>query len=283
MPMRFTTSLWGVLATALLLAWGCLEGAAQTPKDGATRAAPPRTGTPPPAPRASIRFLTANDFPPFNYLDEDNVLTGFNIDIARAICLEANVTCEIQVRPWADLVAALRKGEGDAIIASHRITPELLKSVDFTDRYYHTPARFAARRVAPKLAMTPEGLEGKRIGVLKGSAHEMYLKAFFRDAKIELFESSDRAREALAGGKLDLLFDDGFSLSFWLNGTMSKGCCEFRGGPFAEPRFFGDGIGIAIRRNDGELKSMINAALRQVRESGRAEELFLRYFPLKVY
>jgi polar amino acid transport system substrate-binding protein len=247
----------------------------------AAQPAESESGEPPK--RVAIRFLTESDFPPFNYIDEDNALTGFNVDIARAICLDLNAACDIQVRPWADLLPALKKGEADAVIASHTASPSLLKQVDFSDPYYFTPARFAARRSLSELDITPEGLEGMRIGVAKRTAHEAYLRAFFRDSSIRAFETPELARDALVTGAVDLLFDDGVSLAFWLNGTASKACCELRGGPFAEPKYFGDGIGIAIKREDTQLKGLIDTALRRIRQSGRYEELLLRYFPRRVF
>jgi polar amino acid transport system substrate-binding protein len=91
------------------------------------------------------------------------------------------------------------------------------------------------------------------------------------------------AREALSSSQADVLFDDGLSLGFWLNGTLSNQCCEFRGGPFLEPRFFGDGMGIAVPKKDQALRAQLNAALRRVRSSGRLEEIVARYFPLRLY
>jgi polar amino acid transport system substrate-binding protein len=233
--------------------------------------------------RVAIRFLTESDFPPFNYFDEENVLTGFNIDIARAICLELAAACDIQVRPWADLLPALQKGEADAVIASHTASPNLLKAFDFSEPYYFTPGRFVAKRGFTDLEITPEGLEGRRIAVARQTAHEAYLRAFFRDSSIRTFETAELARDALVTGAVDLLFDDGISLAFWLNGTASKACCEFRGGPFLEPKYFGDGVGIAVKRGDAQLKGMIDGALKRLRQSGRYEELLLRYFPLRVF
>src|SRR5262245_61539126 len=255
---------------------------------------PPPLAQPPPANteaetdqtlsrRAVIRFLTEGDYPPFNYLDEDNVLTGFNVDIARAVCLELAAACDIQVRPWSELIPALRRGEADAIIASHAISQNMLKAVDVTDRYYHTPGRFAGPRTTSRLEVTPEGLEGKRIAVAKGTAHEAYVRAFFSDSSIRAFETPELARDALITGAVDLLFDDGISLVFWLNGTASKGCCEFKGGPFSEPKYFGDGVGVVVGREDQQLKSLINAALKHIRTTGRYEELLLRYFPLRAF
>jgi len=233
--------------------------------------------------RVAIRFLTDSDYPPFNYYDEDNVLTGFNVDVARAICLELAAACDIQVRPWAELLPALRRGETDAVIASHAISASALRAVDFTDRYYHTPARFVGKRNSGRLDATPEGLEGRKIAVTKGTAHEAYLRVFFRDSSIRAFDTPELARDALITGAVELLFDDGISLAFWLNGTGSKACCEFKGGPYSEPKYFGDGVGIAVSRDDPQLKTLINAALRRLRESGRFEELVLRYFPLRAF
>ena len=266
-----------------LLAWGNgpPSAVAQAPS-----VAPPAADPAEPQPiprRVAIRFLTDSDYPPFNYYDEDNVLTGFNVDVARAVCLELAAACDIQVRPWPELLPALRRGEAEAVIASHAVSAGALRIVDFTDRYYHTPARFAGKRNTGRLDATPEGLEGKKVAVTKGSAHEAYLRTFFRDSSIRVFDTPELARDALISGASDLLFDDGIALAFWLNGTASKACCEFKGGPFGEPKYFGDGVAIAVSREDPQLKGLINAALKRMRESGRYEELVLRYFPLRAF
>ena len=96
--------------------------------------------------RVAIRFLTESDYPPFNYFDEDNVLTGFNIDVARAVCLELAAACDIQVRPWAELLPALQEGRGRR---RHRLahgSADALKAFDFSEPYYITPGRFAGKR-----------------------------------------------------------------------------------------------------------------------------------------
>ena len=112
--------------------------------------------------RVAIRFLTDSDYPPFNYYDEDNVLTGFNVDIARSICLELAAACDIQVRAWQELLPALRRGEADAVIASHAVSANALKAVDFTDRYYHTPARFAASAPPAGSTSPPKASRARR-------------------------------------------------------------------------------------------------------------------------
>jgi polar amino acid transport system substrate-binding protein len=119
--------------------------------------------------------------------------------------------------------------------------------------------------------------------VAKGTAHEAFVKAFFRDSRIVLFENPELAREALQQEKVDVIFDDGISLAFWLNGSLSRQCCEFRGEAFLEPKYFGDGIAVALPRNDPQIKSLINDALKKVRQSGRFQELVERYFPVRIY
>ncbi len=269
------------LSLALLLA---LLGLQVAPGPCAAQGTEGERASAPDVPRRTVlRFLTEGDFPPFNFYDEEGVLTGLNVDLARAICLELSAACDIRVRPWNELLPALKRGDADAVIAAHAVTPMALAEVDFSDRYFHTPGRFAARRETEQFEVSPEGLEGKRIAVAKGTAHEAYLRTFFHDSTIETYENPDLARDALQQGKVDVLFDDGISLAFWLNGTASRACCEFRGGPYLEPRFFGDGIAIAVPRSDPQIRLLINTALRRVRDNGRLEELVQRYFPFRIY
>jgi len=230
-----------------------------------------------------IRFLTETDYPPFNYAGPDGAPAGFNIDLARMICEEIKVACTIQMRRFDTLIGSLGSNNGDAVIASIAETPELRKQVDFSDPYYRTPARFVARRGVELDEMRPQALEGKRVAVVAGTAHEAYLKALFTEAELHPYPNADAARTALKKGEVELLFGDGISLAFWLNGTDSAACCEFRGGPYLESRFFGEGVGIAVKRGNDLLRQAVNWALFRIWEKGRFTDLWLRYFPISPY
>lgn len=232
---------------------------------------------------SAIRFLTEEDYPPFNFRGPGNQPIGFNIDLARAICLELELTCTIQVRRFDTLLSALEENRGDAIIASLAITPELRKRVAFTDRYYRTPARFVAATSFPAEDVTPEKIAGRRVGVVAGSAHEAYLRAFFAETAIQSHPDLETALKALKRGEVDLVFGDGVALAFWLNGTSSEDCCAFRGGPFTESLYFGEGIGIAVRRDNTALRLALNYALFRLWEKGVMADLYLRYFPIGFY
>ena len=236
-----------------------------------------------PSQRVLIRFVTTDDFPPFNAADEDGVLTGFNVDLAQAICQDLTITCDVKALPWPGLLTALQRDTADVVIAGHRVTADLARRVGFTNRYFYTPARFAVRRNAPEFATTPGGLDGRSVAVVKGSAHEAYLTAFFRNARVVSFDTPELARQAVRTGRTDAVFDDGIGLVFWVNGSLSKACCVLRGGPFFEPRFFGDGIAMLVRKSDNQMRKMVNRSLARIQESGRFQELVDRYFPIRVY
>ena len=230
-----------------------------------------------------IRFLTEVDYPPFNYAGPDGSPIGFNVDLARLICEELKVQCTVQMRRFDTLITALAENRGDAVMASIAVTPDMRRQADFTDPYYRTPARFVTRRDTAMNDVRPERLEGKEIAVVAGTAHEAYLKSLFTEADLRSYPSTEQAREALRRGDVDLLFDDAISLAFWLNGTDSQNCCSFRGGPFIESHYFGEGIGIAVKRGNDTLRQALNWSLFRLWEKGRFSDLWLRYFPISPF
>ncbi|UGY28142.1 transporter substrate-binding domain-containing protein [Bradyrhizobium septentrionale] len=230
-----------------------------------------------------IRFLTETDYPPFNFTGPDGNPAGFNVDLARSLCDEIKVTCTIQMRRFETLIDALATNRGDAIIASMAVTPQLRAKVDFTDPYYRAPARFVSRRDNVMPEIRPEYLEGKKVGVIAGTSHEAYLKAMFTDAEIHSYPDNDALRAALRRGEVDFIFGDAISLAFWINGTDSAECCAFSGGPFVESRFFGEGVGIAVRKGNDLLRQSLNWALFRIWEKGRFTDLWLRYFSISPF
>ena len=128
--------------------------------------------------------------------------------------------------------------------------------------------------------MLPERLEGKKIAVVAGTAHEAYLKAMFTEAEMRPYPNAEAAREALRRQVTSIcLFGDGIALAFWLNGSDSAGCCAFRGGPFLESRYFGEGIGIAVKRGNDLLRLALNWALFQLWEKGSFHRSVAALFP----
>jgi polar amino acid transport system substrate-binding protein len=227
-----------------------------------------------------IRFLTEDDYPPFNYRGPDSRLAGFNVELARALCAEIEASCTIQRRQWDMLIPALDDNSGDAVIASLAINPETRKKVDFTAPYFLAPARFAMRRDSTLADVEPGTLGDRRIAVVRGSRHEAFLAAFYPNVARVAFDNPTLARNALKAGHVQAHFGDATTLAYWLNGSDAAGCCEFRGGPFIDPRFFGDGTGVAVKKGNVALRRALDYALARLARRGAFAELYLKYFPI---
>ncbi|EJW11792.1 ABC transporter, periplasmic amino acid-binding protein [Rhodovulum sp. PH10] len=230
-----------------------------------------------------IRFVSEVDYPPFDYAGPDGNPAGFNIDLARAICEELKVGCTMQMRRFDTLIDTLNEGRADAAIASMAVTPDTRKAVDFSDPYYRPVARFVARRDAGSGPASPQRLEGKTVAVVAGTAHEAYLRTLFTEAQVKPYPTAEEARAALAKGDTDLLFGDGYALAFWLNGKESNGCCAFFGGPFVESRYFGEGVGVAVKKGNDQLRLALDWALFRLWENGTFADLWLKYFPVNPF
>lgn len=232
---------------------------------------------------SSLRFITTDDFPPFNFLDVNGQLTGFNVDLARAICDELDIPCTIQAREWGELIDRVTDGTADAAIAGIAVTPGHRRRLDFTDVYLRVPARFVVRRDQADLVTTPAGLRNRTLAVVARTAHEAYLAAMFPEVRRKLYPDADVARAAVRDGEADVHFGDGLQLGFWLQSEAAADCCVFVGGPYLESRFFGQGHAVAVARGARPIRQAINAALAAVHANGRYAELYLRYFPMGFY
>ena len=232
-----------------------------------------------------LRFLTTTDFPPFNFLDGSGRLTGFHVDLARAICTELEILdkCQIQALPWQELDTALAAKEGEAIIAGISVTAQTRDRYGFSRAYLQFPARFAVRSASPITEPLYTTSAGKRIGVVAGSAHERMLRDYFPEVQVVTYAKQDWVFDDLKAGKIDGTFGDGMRLAFWLSGSDSEGCCRFAGGPYLAPEYLGTGLAIATGRDDPVLTPAFDYALQQINVKGVFDELYLRYFPVSFF
>jgi polar amino acid transport system substrate-binding protein len=229
-----------------------------------------------------IRFLTTTDFPPFNFIDANGLLSGLHVDLARAICRKLDILdrCQIQALPWEELEGALDRNEGDALIAGLAVTGKTREKYAFTRSYLRFPARFVALRGSTLAEPIYGNVAGKRVGVIEGSEHEAMLRDYFPAARVVTYTKPEWLFGDLREGKLDAAFGDGMRLSFWLAGQDSRDCCQFVGGPYLAPEYFGSGLAIAVRKDDSVLADAFDYALREINMDGTFSELYLRYFPV---
>lgn len=230
----------------------------------------------------TLKIGVEGAYPPFSSLATDGQLKGFDIDIANEVCKRLKVKCELVKTEFDALIPALNAKKIDAIVASMSITPERLKSVDFTQKYYHTPARFVTKADS-KLEVTAAGLKGKKIGVQRGTIHDRFVTATFKDSEIVRYNKQDEVFLDLVSGRVDgTMVDSAAADQGFLKTPPGKGFA-FIGPSFTDPTFFGPGAGIAIRKGDKALQGKINAALTAIRADGTHKKFNDAYFEFDIY
>jgi lysine-arginine-ornithine-binding protein len=230
----------------------------------------------------TVRIGTEGAYPPFNSIDSDGNLVGFDVDIAKALCDAAGLTCEFVVQDWDGMIPGLLAKKYDAIIASMSITEERKKKVDFTGKYYNTPAKFIAP-VGKGYDVSPEGLDGLSVGVQRATTHENFLRDNFPGLDIRVYATQDEANADLASGRVDLGHADSVALmDGFLNTDLGMGF-EFVGPDYNVPEWHGVGAGIAVRKGEDELRMALDKAIDTIRANGTYEKINAKYFDFDVF
>lgn len=226
----------------------------------------------------TIRVGITSDYPPFNFLDADQVLAGFDVDITNALCARMAAECSFVVMDWNELIPALLDRRCDAIVASMSVTEERLQRVAFTNRYYRTAMQFVARRGfdAP---ITPEGLRGRRVSYSQGTRADTYVNAHFGTSVTAVpFVTEDEVNGALIRGDADLILADSLVMWPFLRSPAGQPF-QFVGTPI-----YGDEeVAIALRKEDTDLLRRFNRALTIIRTDGTHQAINAKYFPFDIY
>ena len=200
----------------------------------------------------TIRIAVEGAYPPFSEVGPDGRIKGFDIDIANALCADLKAQCTFVQQEFDGMIPALNARKFDAVIASMSITEERKRSVAFSDKYYATPARLIARKGTP-LVPTPQGMKGKRIGVQRSTIHDRFATDTFKDSEIVRYTGQDQVFLDLASGRIDAVQVDAVAAdSGFLQRPAGKDFA-FLGPEFDDPKYFGAGAGIAMRKGDVEL------------------------------
>ncbi|MCB1968903.1 MAG: lysine/arginine/ornithine ABC transporter substrate-binding protein [Geminicoccaceae bacterium] len=231
---------------------------------------------------ADLRICVEGAYPPFSETSPSGELVGFDIDIANALCDELGKSCEMVQVEWDGIIPALLERKCDAIIASMSITEDRKQTIDFTDKYYNTPARFVARADAG-LTDTPEGLAGKVVGVQRGTIHNDFMVSEYPDVELRLYGTQEEANLDLESGRIDAVLADSVTLDDGFLKTDSGKGFAFFGEPHSEVKYFGDGAGIGVRKEDTELRDELSAAITAIRDSGAYDEIRSKYFDFDIY
>jgi polar amino acid transport system substrate-binding protein len=228
--------------------------------------------------------IAAEPYPPFSSPDASGNWTGWEIDLINAVCAAAAMDCVITPVAWDGIIPALTSGQIDVIMNSMSITDERLQTIDFSDKYYKTPALVA---VAKGSGITPDaaGLSGKILGVQTSTTHADYAQKHFADAvaEIKIYQTQDEAFQDLVAGRIDATQADSIAVDAFLASETGQACCEAVGAVADDPEILGAGVGAGVRKGDAELLAKINAAIAQVIADGTYEKISAPYFTSSIY
>lgn len=229
-----------------------------------------------------VRIGTEGAYPPFNFLDASGKLSGFDVDIAQALCDQMKVTCTFVAQDWDGIIPALQNERFDAIIASMSITPEREKQVLFTNKYYNTAGAMAVPKDSPLTDVSEASLKGKTIGAQGSTTHAQAAETFYPDADVKIYPTAEEYKLDVANGRLDAVMDDIVVLSQWLE-SPDGACCKLLGTMKPDEAIYGKGAGIALRQGNEKLKTMFNEAIVAIRANGVYKTVQDKYFKFDVY
>ena len=232
---------------------------------------------------SKVRVGVEGAYPPFSWVEADGTLKGFDIDITMALCKEIGAECTLVQSDWDGIIPSLLAKKYDAIIASMSITEERKKKVAFTSKYYNTPGKFARKR-GSDIEITKEGLAGKTVGVQRATTYDNFISEEFGDAvEIKRYGTQDEAYLDAVSGRIDLLMADSVAMDDGFLSTDNGKDWEFVGPNYSDVKYFGEGAGIAVRKEDRDLADKLSAAISTIRANGVYEAINKKYFEFDVF
>ncbi|ETS29449.1 MULTISPECIES: arginine ABC transporter substrate-binding protein [Photorhabdus] len=222
--------------------------------------------------KETLRFATEATYPPFEFIDANNKIQGFDIDLANAICEQINATCTFTNQSFDSLIPSLKFRRFDALVAGMDITPERQKQVDFTDTYYDNSAIFIT--VKDKVSSIAE-LKGKQVGIQNGTTHQKYLMEQRKEIKTVPYDSYQNAILDLKNGRLEAVFGDTAVVNEWLKKNENLSTV---GNKVTDKNYFGIGLGIAVRKGNKELQDKLNKALAEIKRDGTYDIIYKKWF-----
>ncbi len=234
------------------------------------------------AAQAPLKLGVEGAYPPFSMIAKSGQLEGFDIDIAQALCQRMQVKCELVQMEFDALIPGLKAKKIDAIVASRSITPERRKNVDFSVKYYHTPARLVAK-VGALTDVSPAGLKGRKIGVQRTTIHDRFATATFKDSQIVRYAKQDEVVLDMKSGRIDATLMDVVAADEGFLKTPAGQGFAFVGPSYTDPAFFGDGAGIAVRKGDNALRQRLDTAIAAIRADSTYKKIMGKYFAYDIY
>lgn len=220
-------------------------------------------------------------YPPFNSIDSNGDVTGFDVDIGNELCERMNRDCEWVTQQWDGMIPALKTGKFDVMVSSMTITDERAEQVLFTDPYYFSYAMMATF-AGSDLSLDSDSLAGKTIGLQAGTNHERWLPEKYGDGfEVRAYPSTDDMFLDFENGRLDAIFADAAIVDPWITENGGDEVYIQVGDKVNDPDL-GTDIGIAVRKDDEALAEELNTAIAAIVDDGTFDTIANKYFDIKM-
>lgn len=216
-----------------------------------------------------IRIGTEGAFPPFNYFDAKNQLTGFEIDLGNALAKKLGLKATWITQAFDTLLIQLNQGRFDFVIASHGITEERAKAVDFTNPHYCTGGVIVAKRGGPK---TAKDLQGKVVGVQLGTTYMEAAQKIPGVKGVRTYQKDPDALQDLLAGRLDAWITDRFVAKEAIKERKLEGTLQLGELVFQEK------VAMAVAKGNKSVLEALNRALADLMKEGTYAQVSKKWF-----
>jgi arginine/ornithine transport system substrate-binding protein len=231
---------------------------------------------------AKVRIGVEANYPPFSQMSPDGKFSGFDIDIANAICAEMKAECTLVAQEWDGMMPALNAKKFDMIVASMSITEERKKNADFSDSYYDIPSTFIGK-TGSFTAVTPAALKGKKIAVTRNTPRAKFLADNYKDSDILQVAKEAEVTMELAAGRADIGFGSSLAATAaFLKSPEGKSFSRLGAPITLGGAKDGGGVGMAMRKGEDSLRTKVNAALKTITANGVYKTINDKYFDVNI-
>lgn len=246
----------------------------------------------------TITIATEGAFPPWNSVNSSGEVEGFEVDVGKALCERAKISCRFVAQAWDGIIPGLTVGKYDAVMAGMSITEKRKKVIDFSEPYALTSNYFVVANSAGLPAMDPativdlssdnsgnrlllealrSNLKGRIVGVQGATNAEAFVREVLGDdVEIRTYDKQDNLNLDLLAGRLDGGLADYSVWKAFLDGDGGQVASLY--GPRISGGVFGPGVGIGLRQNDSNLKNLFNEAILVMKQDGTLKSVSMKWF-----
>lgn len=219
-----------------------------------------------------IKIGTNAEYPPFESVDDDGNIIGFDIDLMDALAADAGLEIEYVNTRWDGIFVALSEGEFDAVISAATITEEREEIVDFSDPYFRAFQAIAVSEALADEVVGVEDLAGLRVGVQLGTTGDAYATDEVEGIEVVRFDEITLAFQALAEGDIDAIINDGPTSEDIIANNPDIGAVIV-GDPLSDELY-----GIAVNPERSDILDALNASLANLIADGTYAEIYEDWF-----